>query len=186
MIRGLCFLRSVLTEGQNAKLGASGKPNSVIPTNRDGDHSSRRLVAKPLKRPTRSSNETGRLSLLIWACWRWGLPCRRGHPRSRCALTAPFHPYRPKHPDGGSRPAVYFLWHFPSAHAGSPLAITVPCPVRTFLPAVAGRAIASLTPVLIIADALHWAHRYAPKNHQLLTRPLAFARCAPSGTRSPR
>lgn len=31
--------------------------------------------------------------------------------------------------------AVCFLWHFPSARAGLPLATTVPCPVRTFLPA---------------------------------------------------
>ena len=31
--------------------------------------------------------------------------------------------------------AVCFLWHCPSARAGLPLATTVPCPVRTFLPA---------------------------------------------------
>jgi len=30
--------------------------------------------------------------------------------RRRCALTAPFHPYR-----NLSAPAVYFLWHFPSS-----------------------------------------------------------------------
>ncbi len=29
-------------------------------------------------------------------------------PIARCALTAPFHPYRT-----ASYPAVYFLWHFP-------------------------------------------------------------------------
>ena len=30
----------------------------------------------------------------IWPCSRWGLPCRRMLPPTRCALTAPFHPYR--------------------------------------------------------------------------------------------
>ncbi len=30
-------------------------------------------------------DETGRLSLLIWACWRWGLPCHDRH-RPRGAL----------------------------------------------------------------------------------------------------
>ena len=29
--------------------------------------------------------------------------------------------------------AVCFLWHFPWDHSRWPLAITVPCPVRTFL-----------------------------------------------------
>src|SRR3984957_17002774 len=30
----------------------------------------------------------------IWSCSRWGLPCRQALPPARCALTAPFHPYR--------------------------------------------------------------------------------------------
>src|SRR3989440_5315550 len=30
----------------------------------------------------------------IWPCSRWGLPCRRVLPPTRCALTAPFHPCR--------------------------------------------------------------------------------------------
>src|SRR5690606_35338999 len=30
----------------------------------------------------------------IWPCSRWGLPCRRVLPPTRCALTAPFHPYQ--------------------------------------------------------------------------------------------
>ena len=29
----------------------------------------------------------------IWSCSRWGLPCRLVLPLTRCALTAPFHPY---------------------------------------------------------------------------------------------
>ncbi len=46
-------------------------------------------------------------------------------PSPRCALTAPFHPYLS---------AVYFLWHFPEDHSRWLLAITLPCPARTFLP----------------------------------------------------
>ena len=30
----------------------------------------------------------------IWSCSRWGFPCRRVLPPTRCALTAPFHPCR--------------------------------------------------------------------------------------------
>ena len=30
----------------------------------------------------------------IWSCSRWGLPCHHVLPLMRCALTAPFHPYR--------------------------------------------------------------------------------------------
>ncbi len=30
----------------------------------------------------------------IWSCSEWGLPCRRMLPPTRCALTAPFQPYR--------------------------------------------------------------------------------------------
>jgi len=33
-------------------------------------------VASHLKRPTRSSNDPGRVSLLTWPCSDWGLPCR--------------------------------------------------------------------------------------------------------------
>jgi len=31
----------------------------------------------------------------IWSCFERGLPCRGVLPPARCALTAPFHPYRP-------------------------------------------------------------------------------------------
>jgi len=47
-------------------------------------------------------------------------------PAARCALTAPFHPYRPKS-------AVYFLLHWPWAHAPQMLSGTLPCGARTFL-----------------------------------------------------
>ena len=33
----------------------------------------------------------------IWSCSGWSLPCRILLPATRCALTAPFHPYRSIH-----------------------------------------------------------------------------------------
>jgi hypothetical protein len=43
-------------------------------------------------------------------------------------------------PDPVARPsAVYFLWHFPSAHAAQALPGTLPCGARTFLYACAQR-----------------------------------------------
>ncbi len=56
--------------------------------------------------------------------------CRTGLlPDSRCALTAPFHPYRPPERDVGG----IFLLHFPSARAAQALPGTLPCGARTFL-----------------------------------------------------
>ena len=72
------------------------KPNSVPPTPgglAGGDHSSRAAIAGGLKRPTRRLR-TGRpqpppyLVLL-----RAGFCLPRSLPTTRCALTAPFHPY---------------------------------------------------------------------------------------------
>ena len=40
----------------------------------------------------------------IWSCSRWGLPCRRMLPPTRCALTAPFHPCLPAARRGGAQP----------------------------------------------------------------------------------
>jgi hypothetical protein len=52
------------------------KPGSVECCHSD-DHSSRNTVACILEQPTRSVLiEVGHLSLPIWPCSRWGLPCR--------------------------------------------------------------------------------------------------------------
>ncbi len=74
------------------------KPGSV-----KSNHSSRTPVTKGLKRPTRKrARIDAALSLAangcfpIWPCSTWGLPSRRVLPPTRCALTAPFHPYRPQ------------------------------------------------------------------------------------------
>ena len=53
-------------------------------------------------------------------------------PATRCALTAPFHPYLC--PEGPS--ADYSLWHFPAGCPGWPLATTVALPCSDFPPDV--------------------------------------------------
>jgi len=64
------------------------KPGSV----EDG-HSSATRVATGLLRPTRKRRGR-RHGFPIWPCIGWGLPCHATLPCARCALTAPFHPYR--------------------------------------------------------------------------------------------
>ena len=56
-------------------------------------HSSRAIVTNGLKQPTQIQRGP-RQWISIWPCSRWGLPCHDVLPRVRCALTAPFHPYR--------------------------------------------------------------------------------------------
>jgi len=52
------------------------KPSSVYSLVRADGHLSWMTVASHLVRPTRSSNDPGRVSLLIWPCSDRGLPCR--------------------------------------------------------------------------------------------------------------
>jgi len=75
----------------------------------------------------------------IWSCSGRGLPCRVLLPVARCALTAPFHPYR-------LAPAVYFLWHFPWARALQALPGALSEGARTFLRPLARTAIVWPTP----------------------------------------
>ena len=84
--------------GRGAAKGKRGKsadkPGSVV-----GNHSSGTRVTTGLERPTRKRARIGaaaisRCCFPIWPCSRWGLPCRRLLPATRCALTAPFHPCR--------------------------------------------------------------------------------------------
>jgi hypothetical protein len=80
------------------KKESADKPGSV-----EDNHSSGIRVAAYLKRPTRehvwatraASSEDEAACSPIWSCSRRGLPCHRVLPPARCALTAPFHPYRP-------------------------------------------------------------------------------------------
>src|SRR6267378_5143873 len=85
-------------------------------------------VASHLTRPTRSSDDPGRVSLLIWPCSDWGLPChacyqaRGGLLPHRFTLTL------------GQR-AVCFLWPVPSPCGAQALPGSLPSGARTFLSA---------------------------------------------------
>jgi len=64
------------------------KPGSVVDS-----HSSRLYIAAQLKQPTRTQCGSHQW-VPIWSCFKWGLPCHELLPVARCALTAPFQPYR--------------------------------------------------------------------------------------------
>jgi len=75
------------------------KPGSV-----EGNHSSGTRVAADLKRPTRRRAQTGAAPSHRGLCWalppylallQVGFAVPSLLPRPRCAITAPFHPYRP-------------------------------------------------------------------------------------------
>ena len=85
---------------------------------------------------SRSSNlpapNAGRaISMPIWSCYAWSLPCRELLPATRCALTAPFHPYLTAKINSA---AVCSLLHWSSGCPAQPLAGTLPYVARTFLP----------------------------------------------------
>ncbi len=48
----------------------------------------------------------------IWSCSEWGLPCRGMLPPTRCALTAPFQPYRHPNPKTGTLRRYIFCCTF--------------------------------------------------------------------------
>ncbi len=72
---------------QKKKRKFADKPGSVMDS-----HSSRICVTTNLKQPTRTQCGSHH-GVPIWSCSQWGLPCRCMLPPTRCALTAPFHPY---------------------------------------------------------------------------------------------
>ncbi len=109
------------------------KPGSVW-----NGHPSRAHVTARLSRPTRKSpcRQHGSRNwndFPIWPCTGWGLPCRRRHRRRGALLPHHFTLTRLSR-------AVYFLWHFPWAHAPQALPGTLPYGARTFLcrPPVSG------------------------------------------------
>ena len=67
-------------------------------------------------------------------------------PDVRWALTPPFHPYRPD-----LRPAVYFLWHFPSPATRewpTPRRYLAACPVEPGLSSRSTRPRATVQPIV--------------------------------------
>jgi len=71
------------------KTESACKPGSVVDS-----HSSGTDITVSLKQPTRIQCEPHPW-IPIWSCSERGLPCHELLPVARCALTAPFHPYRP-------------------------------------------------------------------------------------------
>jgi hypothetical protein len=60
----------------------------------------------------------------IWSCSGRGLPCRERLPVARCALTAPFHPYRA----GRERPARRYIFCGTFRRLAPPRGYLAPCP----------------------------------------------------------
>src|SRR5213075_3179623 len=103
------------------------KPSSVYSLVRADGHLSGMAVASHLVRPTRSSNDPGRVSLLIWPCSDRGLPCR-----ACCQTRGGLLPHR----------FTLTLWiqgrsvlcgPVPSPHGAQALPGGLPCGARTFL-----------------------------------------------------
>ena len=152
---------------------------AIIPLGRDSHHGSSSLpeglqfrsayanlnAARSGKTETQL-NEPGRLSPPIWLCTTRGFPCLVCRQTSggllphrftlTCAISFETSCRFPcSMPPCSISPAVYFLWHFPSARlsAGCPrvslraigiaseLRGIAPCSVRTFLPRLAPGAI---------------------------------------------
>jgi len=124
------------------------KPNFVL-----DDHSSRSAITDRLQQPTRKFRHctlplgaSGRCASIArkkaielpayLVLLRVGFTMRFELPQTRCALTAPFHPYPIRSCE--IKRAVYSLLHWPSRclhkHPSRTLSGTLPCGVRTFLP----------------------------------------------------
>jgi hypothetical protein len=131
------------------KVEPACKPGSV-----EDSHSSRAYVAVRLKRPTREQRGP-RLMLPYLVLLRVGFTLPPVLPQARCALTAPFHPYRRRE----RRLAVYFLWHWPWAYAPQALPGTLPYGARTFLHAQ--KDTAAVQPAQV---QFNTADRESPKN----------------------
>ncbi len=109
---------------------------------------SRTIIHLGASSPMRSSNlpvsRAGRAYGHLFGLASSGV-CRAGLlPDSRCALTAPFHPYHASCEQ--DRSAVCSLLHFPSARAAQALPGTLPYEARTFLPPASKAAIVQPTP----------------------------------------
>ncbi len=75
----------------------------LVPASRPGgSHSSRPAIADGLQQPTRESGGSGQALLPYLVLLRVGFSLPLRLPATRCALTAPFHPYlRARKPAGG-------------------------------------------------------------------------------------
>ena len=101
----------------------------------DSSHSSGPPVARGIERPTRGNGRTTRARPdgpglpPTRSCSGWGLPSIRPHERIWRALTSPFHPCSGRVARGGLLSVA-----LSPDRSRPPLAATLPCGVRTFLP----------------------------------------------------
>jgi len=101
------------------------KPNSVRCRHRDG-HSSRPVITDKLKRPTRKFGAPSRHApgycypefLPYLVLLRVGFAMPRALLPGRCALTAPFHPYRTSRTSQASRACACFAFASGSKRIG--------------------------------------------------------------------
>ena len=101
---------------------------------RGDDHSSSPVITDGIKQPTRKL-WTGRpVTLPYLALLRAGFCLPSVLPRTRCALTAPFHPYPAFAPCGATARRYVFCATSPSSCPDRALPGALPCGVRTFLP----------------------------------------------------
>ena len=135
------------TTERGKKKESADKPGSV-----EDNHSSAIRVATYLKRPTRehvwatraAPSEDDAACSPIWSCSGRGLPCRRVLPPARCALTAPFHPYRPPPDEGWGLRRFAFCCTFRGL--APPRRYLAPCPGSPDFPPRLRAAIAWPTP----------------------------------------
>src|SRR5439155_23615933 len=129
-VRNLLPLRGVRLRRQRHGEAGGRAISRVLFTRclRTDGHLSGMAVASHLTRPTRSSDDPGRVSLLTWPCSDWGLPCR-----ACCQARGGLLPHLFTL-TLGSR-AVCFLWPVPSPCGAQALPGSLPCGARTFLSA---------------------------------------------------
>ena len=110
--------KSALTPAQGWE--PADKPGSVV-----GNHSSGTAVTGGLVRPTRKRRGP-RHCFPIWSCSKWGLPSHRVLPPARCALTAPFHPYRSE----SFKPDRRYIFCCTFRRLAPPRDYLAPCPME--------------------------------------------------------
>ncbi len=143
---------------KKGKWEPAGKPGSVV-----GNHSSGTAVTGCLVRPTRKRRGP-RHGFPIWSCSRWGLPSHRVLPPARCALTAPFHPYR----SGSFKPDRRYIFCCTFRRLTPPRGYLAPCPVEPGLSSPSNDgAIAWPTPKPIISYLKERAVNPDPSTHRV-------------------
>ena len=100
---GPSTLHCSLKSRKKVEMGAAISRFLVPALRPGGSHSSRPTITGGLKQPTRESGGPGRAILPYLVLLRVGFSLPLRLPATRCALTAPFHPYQQvRGPAGGT------------------------------------------------------------------------------------